>query len=154
MERRTNSLGAWKASWPDSFYGLSLWGRAVVVGVLAAFLGFALDEIAHVLGYPWFSERLLENSVEGLIIGYAVYWLSRSREQRMQRRMKEIGFMNHHIRNAMQAIELAAASVDDAQERLGMIQVAVRRVIDTLAKVTRETDEPLVVSASVTSTSC
>jgi hypothetical protein len=140
MERRKNHISAWKDSSIDRYFDLPLWGRAILVGFLAGLLGFALDGVAHLLKYPWYWERLLENTVEGVVIGIVVLKLSRLREQRMERRMREIGFLNHHIRNAMQTIELAAAKqMADAQYRTAVDQ-AIRRVIGTLSRINRESD--------------
>jgi hypothetical protein len=137
MERR-NRIGAWKATWIDRyFFDLPLWGRAVLIGILAALVGVALDEAAHLSGYVWFSERLLENAVEGLVVGFLVFWLSRLREKRMERRMREIGFLNHHIRNAMQTIEFAATDIADAQRREA-VDLSIRRVVETLSKIDRD----------------
>jgi hypothetical protein len=118
-----------------------LWSRALLVGILAGLLGFALDEVAHLFGYPWYVERLLENAVEGIVIGAVVFKLSRLREKRMERRMREIGFLNHHIRNAMQTIKLATTGIADPQERTAAIDLSVRRVVETLSRINRESDE-------------
>ena len=141
MERRKNRVDVWKDTWIDHYFDLPLWGRAVLVGSLAALLGFALDEAAHVFGYPWFYERLSENAVEGLVIGLVVFRLYRLREQRMARRMREIGFLNHHIRNAMQTIEWAVKEVAYTRQRVTMIDLSVRRVVQTLSRISRESDE-------------
>lgn len=140
MERRKTRIDVWKDTWIDHYFDLPLWGRALLIGFLAGLLGFALDGIAHVFGYPWFYERLSENFVEGLVIGLVVFQLNRLREQRMERRMREIGFLNHHIRNAMQTIELAATEIGDARQRVA-VDVSVRRVIETLSRINRESDE-------------
>ncbi len=79
--------------------------------------------------------------MEGLIIGLIVFWLGCLRDKRMERRMREIGFLNHHIRNAMQTISLAATEMADAQQRASTIDLSVRRVVETLARVNRESDE-------------
>jgi len=55
--------------------------------------------------------------------------------------MREIGFLNHHIRNAMQTITLAAQQTTDVQVRMAMIEQSVRRVIATLSRINRESDE-------------
>jgi ribosomal protein S7 len=78
--------------------------------------------------------------VEGLVIGLVVFRLYRLREQRMTRRMREIGFLNHHIRNAMQTIELAAREIGDTQQRVA-VDLSVRRVVETLSRINRESDE-------------
>jgi hypothetical protein len=140
MERRKSRIDVWKDTWIDHYFDLPLWGRAVLLGFLAALLMFAMDEAAHAFGYPWFIERLYENGLEGFVVGIVVYWLSRLREQRMDRRMREIGFLNHHIRNAMQTIELAATEIRDVQQREA-IDLSVRRVVETLSRINRKSDE-------------
>lgn len=141
MERRKNQIDVWKETWIDRYLDLPCKGRAVLVGVVVAVLGVAMDEAARAFEYPWFFERVLENVFEGLIIGLVVYWMSHLREKRMERRMREIGFLNHHIRNAMQTITLVAAETADAQQRMAMIDVSVRRVVETLSRINRESDE-------------
>lgn len=141
MERRKNHIRDWKDTWIDHFFDLPLWGRALLIGILASILAFALDEVAHVFGYPWYLERIVQNALEGIVIGVVVYRLSRLREKRVERRMKEIGFLNHHIRNAMQAIKVAAAGITDAQERMAVIDMSVSRVVETLSRISRENDE-------------
>ena len=141
MERRKNQIDVWKETWIDRYLDLPCKGRAVLVGVVVAVLGVAMDEAARAFEYPWFFERVLENVFEGLVIGLVVYWMSHLREKRMERRMREIGFLNHHIRNAMQTITLVAAETADAQQRMAMIDVSVRRVVETLSRINRESDE-------------
>jgi hypothetical protein len=141
VERRKNQLNIWKDTCIDRFLNLSCKGRAVLVGLVIAVLGVAMDEAARVFEYPWFFERVLENVFEGLVIGFVVYWMGRLREKRMERRMREVGFLNHHIRNAMQAIKLAATETADAQARTEMIDRSVRRVVETLSAISRENDE-------------
>lgn len=143
MERRKSDPdpNVWKHTWVDRFFDLSLWDRAFVMGLLAALLGLALDKAAHVFGYPWMVERVFENVLEGVIIGVIVYWLGRLRQKRIERRMREIGFLNHHIRNAMHTIELAATAIADQQQRVSVIHGSVCRVVETLSKVNRESDE-------------
>jgi len=55
--------------------------------------------------------------------------------------MKEIGFLNHHIRNAMHTIELAATAIADHQQRVSVIHGSVCRVVETLSSVNRQSDE-------------
>jgi hypothetical protein len=140
MKRRANLVDVWKATWIDHFFDLPLWARGLLVGFLAGLLGLVLDVAAHAFGYPWLYERLFENSIEGFFIGVIVFWLSLLREKRRQRRMREIGYLNHHIRNAMQAIELAVKDAADVQERM-VIDLSVRHVIATLSRITRGSDE-------------
>jgi len=141
MERRKNRFEAWKGTWMDHYFDLTCKSRAVLVGIVVAALGIAMDEAARVFEYPWFFERVLENVLEGLVIGLVVYWMSCLREKRIERRMREIGFLNHHIRNAMQTITLAATEIPDAQQRMAMIDLSVRRVVETLSRINRESDE-------------
>jgi hypothetical protein len=139
MERRKNRIGLWKDTWIDRYFDLPLWSRAVLMGFLTALLMFAMDEVAHLFGYPWYLERLLENALEGIVVGFLVFWLGGLREKRMERRMREIAFLNHHIRNAMQTIELAAIEIADLETR-SAVDLSVRRVVETLSRINRETD--------------
>ena len=141
LDRRKTHIDVWKETWIDRYFDLPLWGRSILIGFLAALLGFALDELAHIFGYPWFVERLAENALEGAVITAVVFWLSRLREQRIVHRMREIGFLNHHIRNAMQAIALAATGIDDTGRRAVVIGSSVHRVIEALSKMNRKGDE-------------
>ena len=141
MERRRNHLNIWKDTWIDRFLDLPCKGRAILVGLVVAVLGIAMDEAARAFEYSWFFERVLENLVEGLVIGLVVYWMSCLREKRIERRMREIGFLNHHIRNAMQTITLAATETADPQQRAAMIDMSISRVVETLARINRESDE-------------
>ena len=140
MERRKNRFDVLKDTWVDRYFELPCIDRAFLVGFLAALLGFGLDQLAHLFGYSWFAERLIENAVEGVVIGAIVYWLSHLREKRMERRMREIGFLNHHIRNAMQTIAFATMGLPDEQERDAVIDRCVRRVTDALSRLNREHD--------------
>jgi len=141
MERRKNHVTPGKRTWIEHYFDLPLWGRAILVGSVAASLMFSMDETAHLFGYPWFYERVLEDGTEGFLIACVVFWLSRIREQRVDRRMKEIGFLNHNIRNAMQTIELAVTGIQDHEHRAAVIDSSVRRVVDTLHRINRADDE-------------
>jgi hypothetical protein len=66
----------------------------------------------------------------------------------MDRRMREIAFLNHHIRNAMQTIELACSGTDNTQERVAVIDPCVQRVIEALSKLNREDDELILESGA------
>ncbi len=52
MERRKKHFDVWKDTWVDHYLDLPCKGRAVLVGLLAAVFGFALDEAAHTFKYP------------------------------------------------------------------------------------------------------
>jgi len=80
MERRKNHMDVWKATWIDHYFDRPLWERAFLIGFLAALLGVTLDKAVHALGNPWMFERLVENALEGIVIGVIVYWLGRLRE--------------------------------------------------------------------------
>jgi hypothetical protein len=141
MEHQENRVESWRDSYVDHFLGLPLWVRIALVAVLGALVGMALDEALHVFGYNWLAEREVENVVEGLVVAASVYWLSHLHHKRMMRRVKEINFLNHHVRNAMQAIELAVSGIQDSKRRMEVVDLSVRRVIETLSKVSRESDE-------------
>jgi len=47
MERRKNHFNVWKDTWIDRYLDLPRKGRAVMVGLVAAVLGVAMDEAAR-----------------------------------------------------------------------------------------------------------
>jgi len=82
------------------------------------FVGFSLDYLVAVLGLPWPQERLIENVIEGALFIAMVYSVLRERDRRLRRRFKEVGYLNHHIRNSLTVIEMAEGYVSEAEERL------------------------------------
>ena len=70
----------------------------------------------------------------------AVGTLLKNRERRIRRRFEEIGYLNHHIRNALAVIEMAQNYAKEAEEREDLIASSSLRIRLCLQKVSREED--------------
>lgn len=115
-------------------------GKTVVWSLIVLLVGLLLDLLAHSMRLPWHWERLCENLVEAVIIGIFVYAFLDAREKRLQRRFKEVGYLNHHIRNALTIIEMAESNVAEAEKRLEMVKDASSRIRRCVEKISRQQD--------------
>jgi hypothetical protein len=117
-----------------------LWMRAGSWGFIVFAVGYPLDYILHGLSLSWQSERLAENSVEAAIIVLAVATVLKNRDRHIRRRFQEIGYLNHHIRNALAVIEMAQRYVNEVEEREELVSSSSLRIQLCLQKVSREED--------------
>lgn len=113
--------------------------------VVVFVVGLGLDLLCHhlmgkVLGAQWIHERLLQNIIEALVVGVFMFTLIDAKEKRIQRRFKELGYLNHHIRNALTIIEMAESNVTEAEKRLDMIKDASNRIRRCIEKISRQED--------------
>ena len=115
-------------------------GNAVMGGILITFIGIFLDYVVRQLQWPWLSERFLENIIEGVVFTLIIWAVLNDREKRLQRRFKELGYLNHHIRNSLTVIEMAEGYVAEADERLHMVKAASTRIRRCVDKISREED--------------
>ena len=118
----------------------SVIGKAVMGGILIAFVGLFLDYVVRQLQWPWLSERFLENIIEGAVFTLIIWAVLDDREKRLQRRFKELGYLNHHIRNSLTVIEMAEGYVAEADERLHMVNAASKRIRRCVDRISREED--------------
>lgn len=112
--------------------------RAVFLGV--GLVSFLVTELMHSLLVPdlgrhW--ERLLAEGVSAVIVALLTVRLVHAADQRREAallRMQVISEMNHHIRNALQAICLTAESTQN-QRCIGVISESVDRIEWTLREI-------------------
>jgi hypothetical protein len=114
--------------------------RAVMWGVLIGFIGFLLDYSIGRLHWSWLTERILENTFEGALFTLLIWAFLKAREKGLQRRFKQVGYLNHHVRNSLTVIEMAGGYVPEASRRLEMIKSASTRIRRCIEKVSREED--------------
>ena len=69
-----------------------------------------------------------------------VYSVLHERDRRLRRRFKEVGYLNHHIRNSLTVIEMAEGYVSEAEERLQMVKNASSRIRRCVEKISRQED--------------
>jgi hypothetical protein len=111
--------------------------RALLFALLLIALGDTLSLLMHVTGTPWYLAESLENTMTGLIGGAAAFLYINERRQRAERRLEELAYLNHHIRNALAAITLAPyAATEDM--RLKMISDASARIERAIRKMSEQ----------------
>jgi hypothetical protein len=121
-------------SWP-------VLGKTMLWVMVVFVTGLLLDLLCHsAIGWPWMHERLLENAIEALIVGLFVFTLIDAKEKRIQRRFKELGYLNHHIRNALTIIDMAESNVAEAEKRIEMIKDASSRIRRCVERISRQQD--------------
>ena len=115
-------------------------GNAVMGGILITVVGLFLDYVVKQAQWPWLSERFLENIIEGAVFTLIIWAILNDREKRLQRRFKELGYLNHHIRNSLTVIDMAEGYVAEADERLRMVNAASKRIRRCVDRISREED--------------
>jgi hypothetical protein len=117
-----------------------LWVRAGSWGLVVLSLGYAVGAVVHIFKPPWAWEQLAKSLIEATITVLAVATLLKNRDKRIRRRFQEIGYLNHHIRNALAVIEMAQSYVKKAEEREELVSSSSLRIQLCLQKVSRDED--------------
>lgn len=105
--------------------------RAVIAGVLIFVFLILVDQLTLRFGLTRM-QRFADDLLAGLIVGLITFLLERRREQYLADRLQVIALMNHHVRNALQAIKFAQHTehhvkvIDDSVAR---IEWALREVL-------------------------
>jgi hypothetical protein len=100
--------------------------KSVALGFCVFFLGSAFAAwltLHNVHGYLAFAD----NFVAGIAAGLMVLLCERWRQHEIDKKLRTIRLMNHHVRNALQIISAAPCSVDGAEQPT-RCQDAVRRI--------------------------
>ena len=118
----------------------SVAAKAISLGMLVTLVGLLLDDLTSRLDTTWLNQRLIENAIEGALFTALVWIVLSARDRRLQRRFKEVGYLNHHIRNSLTVIEMAEGHVAEASERLEMVKQASSRIRRCIEKISREED--------------
>jgi len=109
--------------------GPALW--ATIAGVTVFLLLVLVDQITLHFGLTRI-ERFGDDLLGGVVVGIISYLAERRRKQYFDNRLQVIALMNHHVRNALQAIKFAHHTehhvrvIDDAVAR---IEWALREVL-------------------------
>jgi hypothetical protein len=91
----------------------------------------------HSHGLSYSDEVWLENIFTGTVAGGLVFFYMEERRLRTSNRMEELAFLNHHIRNALTAINLSRYADDDSM-RLQIVADASLRIENTLRKMSEQ----------------
>jgi hypothetical protein len=75
--------------------------------------------------------------VEAAILALIASHLSRLREERLLRRQRELGYLNHHIRNSLAVIQMAEHQLPNT-ELASEVGQAIRRICTVLEQLARD----------------
>ena len=118
----------------------SVAAKAISWGILVTLVGVSLDYLVSLPRWPWLQERFVENAIEGAFFTVLVWVVLTARERRLRKRFKEVGYLNHHIRNSLTVIEMAEGYVAEADQRLDMVKKASARIRRCIEKISRAED--------------
>src|SRR5216117_1192900 len=92
---------------------------AAVIGIVAAFIGVALNAVRWQGNTSWYVSATTGAVVEMVIVTALVTMVIEGRRKRAIRRTLELAFLNHHIRNAITQMSMAEYVADPQRhERL------------------------------------
>ena len=97
--------------------------RAAIGGVVIFGLLLLVDQCSLHYGLTRL-QRFGDDLLGGVIVGLITFLVERRRSRYLADRLEVIGLMNHHVRNALQAIKFAP----HAQQQVRIIDDAVARI--------------------------
>lgn len=105
--------------------------RAVIAGVLIFLFLILVDQLTLRFGLTRM-QRFADDLLAGLIVGLFSFLLERRREKYLADRLQVSALMNHHVRNALQAIKFAQHTENDVRvidDSVARIECALREVL-------------------------
>lgn len=116
----------------------SAWVRALIIGLVGSSIEYVADATAHSFNSGWLRVHYMEDMISGLVFFAGGYLLAHGHDLAMRKRTEQMMYLNHHCRNALQAITLTQANVADPVLRKQKIEESVGRVVATLVQVSNE----------------
>ena len=111
--------------------------RGLIFGCFLGLLGEGLAWLVHARGLDYIDETMMLNLLTGIVAAGLVFIYLEERRRRTMNRVEEIAFLNHHIRNALTAINLSRYAGDDSV-RLEIVADASRRIEGALRKMSEQ----------------
>lgn len=107
-------------------------GISVVIGIVIALTGSSIE--AFVDKHAFISFESLDDFVIGIMAALVVFWYEQRRHRAVLEKLRTISSMNHHVRNALQAITYSPYAEQEKQIKLiedsvGRIQWALREIL-------------------------
>src|SRR5262245_2328878 len=100
--------------------------QSFLIGALAFGLGWFLDRLLQTYGVDRFN-ALVDNLAGSVIVGLLVLYYEERRRRGLMERLQTIALMNHHVRNALQAITYSPYSPDRDQQ-LQIVSESIQRI--------------------------
>lgn len=105
--------------------------RGVIAGVVVFLLLVLVDQLTVRFGLTSM-QRFADDLLAGVIVGLISFLVERRRDRYLARRLQMISLMNHHVRNALQAIKFAQHTEDHVRvidDSVARIEWALREVL-------------------------
>lgn len=115
---------------------------AVIIGIIVASAAVILDTVWTHNESTWYVRAIVIGLLQLVLVTLLVTAVLEQRRRQIIRRKLERRFLNHHIRNALSQVQLAA-EVDDRERQRRLVHDAIARVSGTLYRVTNSPDEGL-----------
>jgi hypothetical protein len=115
--------------------------RTIVYGLAVFVVIYGIDLAVRLFtNWNWYWERLACNALEAVVLSCIASRLSRLREESALRRQREMGYLNHHVRNSLAVIEVAAKQLSDIELRANTVRRASRRICRVLEQLSCRDD--------------
>jgi hypothetical protein len=105
--------------------------RPVLGGLLVFFLLIGVYQLSLQFGITGW-QSIWDDFVGGAVVGVLLYIDERRRRRYLAERLQTIALMNHHVRNALQAIKYARYTPDDVrviEDSVARIEWALREIL-------------------------
>jgi hypothetical protein len=99
-------------------------GLSIVLGICIALVGTVLEAIVE--PHPVIGLQSLDDFALGAIAAFVVFSYEQRRHKALLNKLRVITAMNHHVRNALQAISYAPYT--EQREQIELIRTAVNRI--------------------------
>ena len=113
--------------------------RSICYGLAAFVIIFGIDLVWHLgarLG--WVGERLAADSLEAIALALIAAYLLQLREKRILRQNRQIGYLNHHVRNSLALLKMVEHQLETKQAT--SVHHAIHRIRSVLEQVSRDED--------------
>ena len=106
-------------------------GLSAVIGLTIACVGAGLESVLD--HHPFASHESLDDIIVGVLVALVVFAYERRRYLGVVNKLRMISAMNHHVRNALQAISYAPYT--EQEQQIKVIRESVARIQWALCEV-------------------
>jgi hypothetical protein len=112
--------------------------RAIGFGLIAFTVIFGLDLVFHLAHWNWLRERVVCDSLYATLLIFMAQYISRIREALDERRQRQMGYLNHHVRNSLSVITMAEQALNDKKARSSLVYQASREICTVVDQLTHD----------------
>jgi hypothetical protein len=111
------------------FFGRGAW--PILAGVLVFSVLVLIDQLSMYIGFEYM-QRIWDDLAGGIVAGLLIFIHERRRVNYVAERLRVIELMNHHVRNALQAIKYARYTQNDInviEDSVARVEWALREIL-------------------------